>query len=197
MKNTQTRFAISVLATLYAVALRADTVELKTGERVDGAFRQATAAGVMIEIAGQAMTIPLAKVQAIYFGPAKPAAASAAPSPTAEALDALHALRSVTESGITFRDYAPRVLDAKIRVDRYLSSSADDAAELRGSIWLATREYELASRVWGASFQLDGVSTLTAIIDNLEPDILKNCPVVKKAIDRGCALDRSQKSKRP
>jgi hypothetical protein len=183
MKHSN-RFILGVFVTLSALSLRGDTVELKTGEHVEGTLRQASAAGLVIEIAGQAVTIPLAKVQAIYFGAQKPASASATPPPFAEALDALRALRSVTESGITFRDYAPRVLDAKIKVDKYLSTSANDAAGLRSSIGLATREYELASRVWSATFQEDGVSTMTAIVDNLEPDILKNCPVVKRAVER-------------
>jgi hypothetical protein len=179
------RFAIAILVTLSALTLRGDTVELKTGERVDGVFRQAGAAGVVIEIAGQAVTIPLAKVQGIYLGAAKPAVASTVPPLSGEVLDALRALRSVTESGVNFHDYAPRVLDAKIKTDKYLSSSANDAEDLRSAIGLATREYELASRAWDGSFpgheDLSWWKTLEA---NLDPDLVKKCPVVRKVVDR-------------
>jgi hypothetical protein len=163
--------------------LRGDTVELKTGERVEGTFRQAGASGVVIEVAGQAITLPSEKVQAIYFGAAKPLAASpAAPPASQEALDAIKALRSITGSGIAFRDYAPRVLDARIKVDNYLSASASDAGDLRGAIGLAMREYELASRVWGAS--ISGDSSIPKTIEaSLDPDLLNQCPVVKKVLD--------------
>jgi len=163
MKDTSTRFAIAVLTMLFALTLRGDTVELKTGEHLDGAFRQASAAGVVIEIAGQAMTIPLGKVQAIYFGAQRPASVSTAPAPFAEALDALRALRSVTESGVTFRDYATRVLDARVKVDRCQNSSAAATVAAR----LAMREYELASRAWSAGFatEFDDAPATVPLLD--------------------------------
>ena len=67
---SQIRLAVSlaVLPLLLALSLRADTIELKTGERIEGAFKQATSAGAVIEVGGQAITIPLEKVKAIYFG---------------------------------------------------------------------------------------------------------------------------------
>src|SRR5437660_184124 len=73
----------------------ADAIELKTGERIEGAFKQASAVGAVIEVAGQPITIPLEKLKAIYFG-APPSVTSTAPVPYQEALDALKALRSVT-----------------------------------------------------------------------------------------------------
>ena len=97
--------ALAILSALFALNLRSDILELKTGERIEGTFKQATAAGAVIEVAGQPITISLEKVKAIYFGVA----------------DALKALRSVTQSGIAYRDYAQRMLDAKVKVDRYLS----------------------------------------------------------------------------
>jgi hypothetical protein len=39
-----------------------------------------------------------------------------AQAPASDALDALKGLRSVTEVGLSYRDYAPRVLDAKVKV---------------------------------------------------------------------------------
>ncbi len=187
MNNGGTRFAIGVLVTLSAVTLKGDTVELKTGERLDGAFRQASAAGVVIVIAGQAMTIPIGKVQAIYFGQ-NPSSASATPSPFAEALDALRALRSVTESGITFHDYATRVLDAKVKVDRCQNSSAANTDAVR----LAMREYELASRAWSASFaaEFNGAAAMAEVGIMLEgTSEISKCPTVRSVIEK---VDQSQ-----
>jgi hypothetical protein len=182
------RRTVGVFFTLFALTLRGDTVELKTGERVDGAFRQASAAGVVIEVAGQTMTIPLEKVQAIYFGAAKPTSALKVPTASAEALDALRGLRSVTDSGVSFRDYAPRVLDAKVKVDRYFGSPTTDTEELRNAIGVAMREYELASRTWALSIS---ASRGTEVIvqsgtgKTIEEDAgISKCPAVRNIIDQ-------------
>jgi hypothetical protein len=54
------RAVVSAALTLYFGSVAsADSIELKTGERIEGAFRQATAAGAVIEVAGQSITIPL------------------------------------------------------------------------------------------------------------------------------------------
>jgi hypothetical protein len=144
-------FSLAVLPLLLALSLSGDTIELKTGERIEGAFKQANSAGAVIEVAGQPITIPLEKIQAIYFG-AVPARTVAGPAPSQEALDAVRALRSVTVSGISYRDYAPRVLDARVKVDRYLSSPAKDPAQ--NAIGLAMRYYELAGESWSGQVGL-------------------------------------------
>src|SRR5712692_6783873 len=111
---------LAVLPSLFALSLRGDTIELKTGEKIDGRFKQATSAGVVMEVGGQSITVPIARVRAIYLG-AAPTTAKADSTAT-DALEALKALQSVTSSGVSYRDYAPRVLDAKVKVDKYLSS---------------------------------------------------------------------------
>lgn len=158
---------VLVVCCCLATVAFADTVELKTGERLEGTFRQASvSSGIVIEVAGQAITIPLAKVRAIYFGAAKPAPSASAPASRApaswqEALDAVRGLRSVTASGISYRDYASRVLDAKVKVDRYLASLKPDdeksdastpanlkALMVRSGIKMAMMYYESASSSW-------------------------------------------------
>jgi len=61
-------YMLAVLVSFFAGDLRYDTIERKTGEPIDGVFKQATPAGAVIEVGGQATTIPLEKVEAIYFG---------------------------------------------------------------------------------------------------------------------------------
>jgi hypothetical protein len=104
----------------------------------------------VIEVGGQPLTLPLEKVAAIYFGDAKPASKPAASSTqvvlAAEALDALRALRSVTEGSTSYRDYAPRVLDAKVKVDRYLSSATPDEAQQK----MPMNQASEATQLWGA-----------------------------------------------
>src|SRR3954470_18182430 len=108
MRSLLTALIVSALA----VSIWADTIELKTGERIDGTFKQATLAGAVIDIAGQPVTVPLERVSAIYFG-ARPSSPTQSDS---SALDALRGLRSVTANGtLTLRDYSPRVLDARVQ----------------------------------------------------------------------------------
>jgi hypothetical protein len=188
--------AIGVFGTLVIVTLRGDTIELKTGERLDGSFRQASAIGVVFEVADQAMTIPLAKVQAIYFGTEKPAAISTGPKPYAEALEALRALRSVTESGVTFRDYAPRVLDAKVKVDRYLASSAD-TTPARGAIDAAMRAHQVAAKAWSANISNNALAELTVGENILSDSEISNCPTVKKIINQASSMGRQRGAASP
>ena len=179
------------LTVFLASTLSADTVELKTGERVEGTFRQAGASGVVIEVGGQSITLPVEKVRAIFFGTAK-LVAPAGPPPWQDSLDALKGLRSVTTSGIAYRDYATRVLDARVRIDRYLSFHDDKATEAQGAIRVAILEYELASHAWEASLGniLDAVQLWPQwgkILEDLE---VAKCPLAKAAID----LDRRKPS---
>jgi hypothetical protein len=146
----------------FALGLEGDTIELRSGERIEGTFKQATADGAVIEVAGQSITIPLEKVGATYFGPAQTRPV-AGPTPSQGAVDALQALRSVTGSGVSLREYSTRVLDARVTVDRYLSSQGGDATELQHAIRLAMVEYELASRAWQANIEVrSGWWSLTA-----------------------------------
>jgi hypothetical protein len=121
------------------------TVELKTGERIEDTFKQATPAATVIDVGGQLITIPADKIKVMSFGAVAPRP-SAGPAPFQQALDELNGLRSVTRIGISYLEYSRRVLDAKVKVDRYLSAAAD--SPLRSAISLAMREYEIASQEW-------------------------------------------------
>ena len=75
-------FQVTVLVLGLAVAKsQADVVELNNGQRVEGAFKQATPLGVVIEVGGQTIRFDVAKVRAIYLGaPPASAAPTARPS---------------------------------------------------------------------------------------------------------------------
>jgi hypothetical protein len=136
-----------LLLFLALLTSRADTIEMKTGERVDGVFERATQDGAVIKVGGQTLTFSLEKIRAIYLGSALPPPVASAESPDKAALDALRALRSITSSGISLRDYSPRVLDARVTVDRYLNSASKDAPGV-ANISLAMRYYEIANLAW-------------------------------------------------
>ena len=140
--------SITALAFLLVAPLAfADVIELKTGQRVEGTLKQATPAGVSIEVGGQTITFEGERVRAIYFGTA-PAPIVAQPTPRDEAMKALRGLRSVTEGGINQRDYAPRASDAKIVVDRYRADVPADVA--RDAISESPGFYVFAATAWNA-----------------------------------------------
>ena len=174
----------ALLPLLFAFSLQGDTVELKTGERLDGRFKQATSAGAVIEIAGQPMTIPLEKVRAIYLGsaPAPANAAPTGPTPLEEVMVALKALRSVTGSGISYRDYSQRVLDAKVKFDVYVSSKSTESGAVRDAVESAMQWYELSSQAWG-----DSVGNSFNFLNSVGTAVLMNnklstCPSVIQAL---------------
>jgi hypothetical protein len=118
---TASAFAI-IFASFSAIA---DVIELNTGQRVEGAFKQATSRLVSVEVGGQTITFPRDKVRAIYLGPASNVVSQ--PSLRVEALRSLKGVQSAVAGGISYSDYAPRVTDAKIVVDRYLDEDKSDS----------------------------------------------------------------------
>lgn len=177
-------WAGAFLPLVFAIGLRGDTLELKTGERIEGTFKEATAGGAVIGVAGQSITIPLDKVRAIYLGsaPATQRAAITGPTPLDELMVALKGLRSVTTSGISYRDYSQRVLDAKVKFDAYMSSKGTESAAIRDAVELAMQWYELSSHAWSDSFgnSFTFVNSVgTAVLTNNK---LSSCPSVVQAL---------------
>lgn len=167
------------LFALITCGLLADTLELKTGERMDGTFKQAGAAGVVIEVAGQPLTVPLEKVKAIYFGAASPANISAF-SPIKDALDALRGLRSVTESGVSYRQYSERVLDAKVKVDQVSGDSSPAAAAATS----AMRYYQLASNAWNSAISVSNANSYAIMLETGRglQELLGDCPTLSRFV---------------
>ncbi len=133
---------------LSMVALSADSLELTTGERIEGSFVRAAEKVVVISVGGQEIEMPLGKVRAIYLGAAPGPTKSNAPSAYQEALEQLRSLQSVTTSGVSYREYAPRVLDARIKVDRFLASAPVGDEKIRSLISRSIRYYEIAAKSW-------------------------------------------------
>ena len=171
--------ALAFLVTLPIVrpALLADVVELKTGEQIQGKFRQASSGGVVMEVAGQSITLPLGKVRAIYFGtgPAVVAKQASPASEALEALEALESLQSVASGGPSYRDYAPRVLDARVQIDRYLRLPSRGDGDIRNAIGLALRYYELASQAWNASIFKNRTAAAEVNRIIVEDESMKQC----------------------
>jgi hypothetical protein len=64
------------------------------------------------------------------------------------ALEALLGIHGILKEGLTYEDYAARVLDAQVQVNRYLNSPAAASPDLRDGAHEAMELYVFASRVW-------------------------------------------------
>jgi hypothetical protein len=168
-------YLIVAVLTLTA-ALHADTLELKTGEKVEGTFKQAGAAGAVIEVGGQPITFALDKVRAIYLGSGPSQQGNRPITGVTDALDALKGLRSLTQGGIALRDYTARVADARIRVGRYLDGAT--ASPNKEAVGAAMELYEYAARLWPNDL-LNATSVFIEI--EKKPELL-NCPSMQSAM---------------
>lgn len=131
---------------------------------------------IAIALLALALTAALAKY--VFFDThafASPAAGQQ------EALEALQGLKSVTDAGVNYTNYAPRVLDAKIKVDRYLAAAPTDAPG-RDAIALAMREFVLASQAWNAVIGKrveDEIASGTQIMSDKD---MASCPAIQGLI---------------
>ena len=141
------RIGTAVLGLLLASTAAADVVQLQDGHQVTGTFKEAAAGIVSIEVDGELVNFAQDKVRAIYFGSPPLTPGGLRSGPLGEALDALKALQSVTAAGVDYKEYSSRVLDAKVKVDRFLESAPPDSAT-RGAIAKSIRFYILASTAW-------------------------------------------------
>jgi hypothetical protein len=142
--------AALLFVSLMSVApVSADVIELRTGERVEGTFKGADDSAVRIEVDGRIVTFAPAHVRAIYYGSVPASTTPASLAEREEAIGALEGLRSVARTGVTYREYAPRVGDAQIVIDRYLKKE-DGAPSIKGVIADSFHFYALAGTAWNA-----------------------------------------------
>lgn len=137
----------------------ADVIELRSGQRVEGTFKGADDSAVRIEIDGRIVTFAPAQVRAIYYGSAPASTTPASLVERDEAIGALEALRSVARTGVTYREYAPRVGEAQLVVDRYLQKE-DGAPAIKGAIADSFRFYALAGAAWNAGLSRGNYATV-------------------------------------
>ena len=180
MKHVYRTVLTLSLAFVLVPASYADVVELKSGARLEGTLKQATPAGVVIEVGGETITIEPEKVRAIYFesvpsGPSQPSARSAA-------MRALRGLQTIARSGITYTEYAPQVKAAKTLVDHYLQEPTEQGGrELRSAMAEAMHYHVLAVAAWRARVARGDYSIAG------EDPVIERCPELKRVVDEAYA----------
>lgn len=179
MRLPASAVAIATIGTFAVVAAcAAEVVELKTGQRVEGELKSVTPTEVLLDVAGQPITFPREKVAIIYFGtPPK----GSGGSPLSDALRVLKGLQSATSAGVNYRDYAPRVTDAKIQVDQMLGDAPDGPIKI--ALADALGFYVYASNAWNARVARSNYEVIA-----LNP-LYEKCEPLKREVER---LDRGR-----
>lgn len=168
--------AVALVSVLLASLPRlagADVVELTTGERVEGTVKQATPAGVVIDVGGRELRIRQDRILGISFEPlpvsltpappptfpppppVTPQVAAPAPPPPAraispalkEALTALERLQQATAGPLVLADYVALVDEVKRGVERQLAAAAEGEATKR-AVRAALGYHAFAAAAW-------------------------------------------------
>jgi len=136
----------------------ADVLELKNGQKVEGQFAGGTREEIHFQVGSQTLRYPIAEVARITMGSQSQEDYRKA---AREALRQVKALASVVEGGTTYRDYGPRVSDAKIKVDQFLDEFKSSALPMfNAHIADALGFYIAASSAWNARISRSGYEGL-------------------------------------
>ena len=92
-----------------------------------------------------------------------------------DALRVLKGLQSATSAGVNYRDYAPRVTDAKIQVDQILGEAPD--GPLKTALAEALGFYVYASNAWNAGIARSNYEAVA-----LNP-LFEKCEPLKRKIE--------------
>lgn len=165
---------IGILATLLVafcpVSARADILELKSGQKLEGQYVGGSKEEIRFQVGSQTLKFPVAEVSRITIGTSGQEDFYKAAK---EALRQLKALASVVEGGPTYRDYAPRVTDAKIKVDQFLEEyRASPLPRFNQHVAGSLGFYVAAASAWNAKVSRTGARELAR-----DPYVLRCSPL--------------------
>jgi hypothetical protein len=182
-----------LLVTLPAAAV---VVELKSGRRLEGELRDASAARVTLEAGGEVLVLEANEVRAIYFTTAgsAPAPAAATPPrpllPGADALEAVKALRASVAGGTSAREFSPRVVEARAAVDRYLATLPGAVPPGGAALRDAITYYQVSEFAW----RNHSVASHTVWLRR--DDVLERCQPYREFVEAMQAKGESHYSER-
>lgn len=122
------------------------TVVMRTDAVVEGVFRGATAEEILLDVAGQSLRLPLARIKYISFaGRLERVTVSKEPAPPRlidQAQAAFKELRAATEAGLLREQYSQKLLDTLPRINEFVNGPGTDWADVRLAMQMATRLYK-------------------------------------------------------
>jgi hypothetical protein len=81
-------------------------------------------------------------------------------SDAAAALNALRGLQAAVAAGVSYREYAPRVIETRATVETFLQNPASGETGLKGLMHAAMNLYALGAEAWAARLHKSGYEAL-------------------------------------
>lgn len=136
-----------------------------------------------------------ATAQANVPQPANPqgqqATSKAAPPVAIEAVNALKKLQARTQVGITYKDYAPALGEAKFALNLFVESSqSKDFPELVQILNSAFETFKMAGEVWDDKFNSSRRSTTELTFKSYYPALFSKYPDADKSMTEGGIMFR-------
>jgi len=142
---------LSFLIALTPTGALADTVELISGERVEGQGVQIVGDRVSIEVDGRAVSFERSTVRSIQLAPAGSPSGTPTPaqlSPDLEVILALKGLESLTGPRGSYSEYVGRVAEVKAVTEQYLTTPDRGTTKLKPLVRRVFSYHLLAAAVW-------------------------------------------------
>ena len=146
--RTTAALVIAASVALFAQSARRVTIVTTKGDTVEGTLRSMTADQVVIEIAGQPVTVATANIKYLSFvgrvdgstSSSGAAPVAAVGDPMTKAFDALKSLRTMTEVGVLREPYSTKLLEV-VPVVRQFAEVAGGWNDLRSALNQAAEAY--------------------------------------------------------
>lgn len=147
---------------LYAQALKSAaatvpgakvTVATRKGDFVDGTLRSATGSAVLIEVAGQPLTFPVADLRYVSFvgriegtGASATAASAPAPGSAEDAFDAIEEIHKAVRVGVLRPQYSELLVKHLPRITDFIEKPGQDWADARIAMEKAVTKFQTPMR---------------------------------------------------
>jgi hypothetical protein len=146
------KFAMTLLVILFVACGRKDdaesaipvVLELKNGQRIEGMLKNVSRFGLVMQVQGRSVTTPIGEARVIYLD-----TKNMATSADGEAIEALRAVRALTNVGTNIRDFSTKVAEAEVKVEKLPDG------EVEKPIRAALLYYMLAVRAWRSHTDTD------------------------------------------
>lgn len=157
----------------------ADVLELKSGQRLEGRYAGGSKEEVRFQVGSQTLKFPTGEISKITIGTS---GKEDFRKTAREALRQLKALASVAEGETTYGDYAPRVSDAKIKIDQFLDEhKPSPIPKFNEQVADSLGFYVAASAAWNTKL-LGPEEKRNASLRLLENEYIRKCTPLQKAM---------------
>lgn len=150
-------FIVVVTSVLFSSSQStAAILQMKKGQKVEGEYIGGSKNEVHIAVGSQILKFNVEEIDAIIFNASTNLSFQNSPKDdfskaAREVLRVLKGLAAVTEAGVNYEKYSPRVLDAAVKINEFIEEHKDFNPEFKQHISDALGYYNAASSAWNAT----------------------------------------------